>query len=435
MQISSPQLDGPKSVPVEAIGRPGQTHGLHRGPRKPRRSQRSNRGSSGSGQHRRKTAWDRIPDLPRSLGRLAATEQAWLAPIGVLAVVCAVTLALSAPVHLAVLTAAAPVVAAVLCSVRVTLVVSALTLVTGTAVTCADGSWSDSQGPVTITALLAVSLAALWARRERDRSFKRALTRTSLANESSTQVGRLGISGWYLGTTKSQSLIGGDVYIAVNTGHGARILMGDVRGKGLTGIDSAARMLAEFLASAYEAPSLSHLAQRLETALVQHVQQSQKGNPDEVFVTGMLVEAPLDEPVLRIVNCGHPEPFIIHEGASEPVETLSTSLPFGLGGLSANEYVVDTIPFETGDTLVLYTDGVTECRGDGGDFYPLADRLGNWTDLGPRELARALRVDLLSYSPQDLDDDAAILVAQRVKQEDFPGMRSVSADGLGPMPT
>ncbi|MFE6743537.1 hypothetical protein [Streptomyces tubercidicus] len=54
-----------------------------------------------------------------------------------------------------------------------------------------------------------------------------------------------------------------------------------------------------------------------------------------------------------------------------------------------------------------------EARGTDGAFYPLAERLADWTDLTPAELARTLRADLEDFTGGDLLGDATALVVRR----------------------
>ena len=61
----------------------------------------------------------------------------------------------------------------------------------------------------------------------------------------------------------AEARIGGDLYEAVNTAHGVRLLIGDVRGKGLLAVETAAAMLAAFREAAYEVYTLAEVARRI----------------------------------------------------------------------------------------------------------------------------------------------------------------------------
>jgi serine phosphatase RsbU (regulator of sigma subunit) len=64
-----------------------------------------------------------------------------------------------------------------------------------------------------------------------------------------------------------------------------------------------------------------------------------------------------DEGNLEFINAGHPSPFLIRHGvAQEPFS--EGSYPVGL--VPEAEYTALRIRLEPGDTLVLFSDGVTE---------------------------------------------------------------------------
>lgn len=84
-----------------------------------------------------------------------------------------------------------------------------------------------------------------------------------------------------------------------------------------------------------------------------------------------------------------------------------------MAGLPAEGFPVDEFAFDAGDTLILYTDGVTEARDEGGVFYPFAQRVEQWTTSSPEALLDHIRRDLLAHCRGHLSDDAAIIAVQR----------------------
>jgi serine phosphatase RsbU (regulator of sigma subunit) len=71
------------------------------------------------------------------------------------------------------------------------------------------------------------------------------------------------------------------------------------------------------------------------------------------------------------------------------------------------------VPFGLGDTLVLYTDGVSDARARGGSFFPLESLVRGVCDLPPDTIAGFLRARLLEHMHGELNDDAALLVLRR----------------------
>ena len=86
-------------------------------------------------------------------------------------------------------------------------------------------------------------------------------------------------------------------------------------------------------------------------------------------------------------------------------------LPFGLGDGAPKPRVAE---LEPDDTVLLYTDGVTEARDTQRRFYPLTERLADPGGACPTgsgtDLLDWLREDLLRHAGAPLTDDAALLL-------------------------
>ncbi|MGO4756106.1 PP2C family protein-serine/threonine phosphatase, partial [Streptomyces sp. 2MCAF27] len=225
------------------------------------------------------------------------------------------------------------------------------------------------------------------------------------------RMGSLRIASVYLAAEK-EAQIGGDLYAAVVTKDAARLVIGDVRGKGLSAVGDAAVLIGAFRGSAYRNLPLPAMAAHLGNAMRWNWDHGGKSGPDpqESFVTALVLDAYNDRPVAATVNCGHPPPLLLRGGEVRTLDTGEPALPLGLAVTSENDYKTETFDFETGDLLVLYTDGLIEARNAAGTFYPLVDRVATWTGGDPRSLARYLRHDLLRHTGGHVNDDAAIVV-------------------------
>ncbi|MFJ9446009.1 PP2C family protein-serine/threonine phosphatase [Kitasatospora sp. NPDC101235] len=271
-----------------------------------------------------------------------------------------------------------------------------------------------------LVGVLGALLAAHRTRRERTLATVRSVAETAqrvLLRPVPHLLGRISIETLYL-SAAAEARIGGDLFEAMSTAHGVRLLIGDVRGKGLLAVETAAAMLAAFREAAYDEPDLPAIARRLERSMSRRA--AQLPGSEERFITTVLAEIPGDEPVVRIVNCGHPPPLLIDQGRVSELAPRDPSPPLNLGVLLGGDYHVDVEPFRPGDQLLLYTDGVTETRDRTGAFYPLTQRVRGWTALPPRELLNRLHRDLIAYSDAALDDDIAVLVAQRLPDGEEP---------------
>ncbi|MEU2617981.1 PP2C family protein-serine/threonine phosphatase [Streptomyces sp. NPDC007157] len=227
------------------------------------------------------------------------------------------------------------------------------------------------------------------------------------------QIGPLRIASLYL-AAEDEAQIGGDLYAVTRADGQVRVLIGDVRGKGLAAIGEAALLLSAFRESAHRDISLAELAAVLEQSVTRYTTDLE--SPEEAgerFATALLIEIPDLDPITRMTSCGHPPPLLLSPGNAVTVPSLHPSPPLGVHGTRATEYTLDVFSFEPGDTLLLYTDGVIEARDVRGRFYPLADRVARWTDGSPEALIHHVRRDLLTHAGGHLGDDAALIALHR----------------------
>lgn len=118
----------------------------------------------------------------------------------------------------------------------------------------------------------------------RARTVSEALQRTVL-HPVPERVGGLRTSGLYQ-AAQDEVAIGGDLYELCDTRFGTRILLGDVRGKGLEAVRTVADVLGAFRALAHETADLRELADLLD----RQVRRSAVEHGDEeLFVTAVLV--------------------------------------------------------------------------------------------------------------------------------------------------
>ncbi|MCC9307795.1 serine/threonine-protein phosphatase [Kitasatospora sp. RB6PN24] len=222
-----------------------------------------------------------------------------------------------------------------------------------------------------------------------------------------TRAGALRIAVRYLAAA-AEARIGGDLYEVLQTDYGTRILLGDVQGKGLAAVETAADVLGVFREAGRTEPDLARLAERLDAALAHRPTA-------ERFVTAVLLGIPPATGPAEIVNCGHPPPLLRHPSrAVTALEPPDFAPPLALRALTGEPYRSRTFDLHRGDLLLLYTDGVAEARNAAGDFYPLAARLAtNLTAPEPDALLVQLLADVQSWAADGLGDDAAVLALRR----------------------
>ncbi|MFF9033473.1 PP2C family protein-serine/threonine phosphatase [Streptomyces iakyrus] len=225
------------------------------------------------------------------------------------------------------------------------------------------------------------------------------------------------IESLYL-AAQEQARIGGDFYEAIGTPHGVRLLIGDVRGKGLSAVGAASAVISCFREAAYDEPDLRGIVHRLEATVTRHSAAFPVQDQPEHFATALLAEIPHGGDRLLILNCGHPPPLIAHCGKVRILEPALPSPPLNLAALIGDRYWVDIVPFTPGDQLLLYTDGVSETRDHTGRFFPLPDWMRRQDTEHPRELLDRLHADLLRHSGGRLGDDIAALALRHTTAQD-----------------
>ncbi|MFI9625932.1 PP2C family protein-serine/threonine phosphatase [Streptomyces sp. NPDC052042] len=237
------------------------------------------------------------------------------------------------------------------------------------------------------------------------------------------RLGPVRAAGFYEAGERG-TLVGGDLYDLCETRFGVRVVVGDVRGKGLDAVETVAAVLGSFRVWAHEWPDLSRLAEHLELSIARN-----SGHPtgdDELFVTALLLEFPPGGGSVRIVDRGHPEPLLLTAHGTRRLPTVP-ALPLGLGELGGEKAEITTHPLRTGEVVLLYTDGVSEARNTEGELYPLAERLAGRFGDGcgtpdPSALVSFLRADTEQWSTGAADDRAAIaLVLLEVPEAGRPG--------------
>ncbi|MEV6055350.1 PP2C family protein-serine/threonine phosphatase [Streptomyces sp. NPDC052107] len=326
----------------------------------------------------------------------------------------------------------APALAAAMWPVAGTLGIGLLALIAGIALAATHHDLGQTPSVFTVVAITAVTLAAAYAsrvrqHRERTLAAVRSVAETAqhaLRPPIPRHLGHVDIDTVYQAAA-AHARIGGDFYEARRTPHGVRLIIGDVRGKGLPAVEAASTMLSSFRANVRDAPDLPYLANTLETSMQQHFEEVLTDDTLERFVTIVLAEIPAEEPIARLVNCGHPPPLLLHNGEVREVEPSAPSPPINMAALLGDHYQLDTIPFTVGDRLLLYTDGISESRDLTGTFYPLTQRIRRWVSAPPHQLLHQLHRDINAYVPGTRDDDVAALVAHRVTPGERRHLRHV----------
>jgi phosphoserine phosphatase RsbU/P len=226
------------------------------------------------------------------------------------------------------------------------------------------------------------------------------------------QLGSLTVAARYVSATAAAD-IGGDLYEALDTPYGTRIIIGDVRGKGLDAVRLASVVLGSYRHVAFERADLRAVVADLDRTVARSVSE-------EDFVTAVLVEE--RGGILTIANCGHPAPLLLRRGKVLQLEPPATAPPLGFMPVVTPR--VERL--EPADRLLMFTDGLDEARRDG-DFFPIHDRA--WGLLGHGRVEQglaSLEAALVEWVRGRLDDDIALVLLEYAGAEPPPPAPSPS---------
>jgi len=202
-------------------------------------------------------------------------------------------------------------------------------------------------------------------------------------------------------SASTEASIGGDFYEALETPHGVRLLVGDVRGKGLDAVRLAGVVLGSFRDAAQDRPDLAEVAAALDRSVTRAI------GPED-FVTAVAVQV-LGDGSAVVVNCGHPAPLLVRGGRATELDPPEPAPPLGLG--PRPEPLRLTLAL--GDRILLYTDGVSEARARGA-FFPLQTVAAFALVSADLEAGlESLWAELQRHVAGQLHDDVALLLIER----------------------
>jgi anti-anti-sigma factor len=231
---------------------------------------------------------------------------------------------------------------------------------------------------VSVAGIAALVLAAVTRERRRAEDAERHIAETlqqSLLPDAAPSIPGWEIATMYRAAGAAEVHVGGDFYDVFSTDAGAVVILGDVAGKGVEAAAMAAlvRNGARFISQTEHGPAA--ILARLDEALRQRRTLS--------LCSALCVRLHAGHLVLS--SAGHPPPLIVRRDGR--LREIGGGGPI-LGVMPSGEWPERTVHLEPAETVLLYTDGVTDTRS-------ADDRFGL-----PR--LRALLVDHAGRTPRDL---------------------------------
>ena len=218
------------------------------------------------------------------------------------------------------------------------------------------------------------------------------------------------------GLTRPANTVGGDFYDALPLSDGRVVLtVGDVAGKGSPAALLMALLLAMFRTLVDEGLETAELAERLNVQVWRH-------SPASRFITLFIATCDPATGRIEYINAGHtPALLRRRSGAFEHL----TGGGIALGMFDHSKYQAHEARLEPGDTLVLYSDGVTEAENHQGQPFEesglerVVDALAT---SKPADLAHGILKAVERHASEtSLADDLTVLVvARKVEGPDAP---------------
>jgi phosphoserine phosphatase RsbU/P len=205
--------------------------------------------------------------------------------------------------------------------------------------------------------------------------------------------------------------VGGDLYEVLRpAGDRLVVAVGDVSGKGIPAslFMAVTITLLRSMARQFEQPD--EILRRVNDELA--VQ-----NPSGMFVTLQCAVVDLRSGQVTCAGAGHPPLVILSPGQPPRLGGESTGLPAGLD--TGNDIASAPVDFQTGDTLLMYTDGVTEAMDAGRNLFGearLMDHLARQPGKTAAETAAGVLEAVRCYAAgAGQSDDITVVAVRRTR--------------------
>ena len=256
------------------------------------------------------------------------------------------------------------------------------------------------------------ALAADNARLYGDRSEIASILQRSLLPPLLPEIPGVEVGAEYLPVGEANE-VGGDFYDLINTVQDGWICaIGDVRGKGAEAASVTALARYTIRAVTMKDDRPSEVLAALNEAMLRQL-------TGERFCTAACIRLEPDDGSpgvgIDVSRAGHPAPLLVRtDGTVEEVGPPGRAL----GVFDDAELRDDSIRFMSGEVLVFYTDGVTEARSPGGDFFGeerLRRLLRSCSGLDAAAIAARIKKVVLDFQDGYPRDDLAVLVLRATR--------------------
>ena len=211
----------------------------------------------------------------------------------------------------------------------------------------------------------------------------------------------------YAGTCVQARQVGGDYHDFLDLGQDRfGLVIADIAGKGMAAALLMANLQANLRSQCASAPDDPGRLLRSVNRLFY------ENTDDSAYATLFFAEFDADMRRMRYVNCGHLPPLLVRRDRS--VERLdSTGTVLGL--FKEWDCDIGECLLHSGDTLALYTDGITESFNAAEEEFGesrLIEALHRHRDLPPQAVVASIVGEVRQFSAQEQHDDITLIVAK-----------------------
>jgi sigma-B regulation protein RsbU (phosphoserine phosphatase) len=223
--------------------------------------------------------------------------------------------------------------------------------------------------------------------------------------------------------------IDGDFYIFIRHSEECLdVIVGDVMGKGIPAALLGAATKSHFLRALSDLMILSEVGkppEPKEIVMLAHAELAPHLIDLDSFVTVCYARLNMIQRNLALVDCGHTGIIHWHRRTGLCEILHGDNLPLGVR--KGEIYDQISVPFEPGDLLLFYSDGITEARNPAGELFGVS-RLEEFvrtnSRLQPTVLVERIREEITSFSQSDRLADDLTSVAIRVERMQLPLART-----------
>lgn len=214
--------------------------------------------------------------------------------------------------------------------------------------------------------------------------------------------------------SRPAQVIGGDYFDFFEFQDGSPgIAIADVAGHGISAALHMASIQALLRTLVPSSDSPVEVVKHIQKLLIHNIRFSN-------FVTIFLASYDPRRHILQYCNAGHNPPIWLSRNGSRST-TIDWLKPTGAAVGLIEELILEeqTVQLQPGDTIVLYTDGITEAMNPSGDPFGwerLAEIVARQATDSPAEMLQTIRQELAAFvSGQTLEDDTTLLICRIVR--------------------